>query len=74
VAVKKAILSGVFYLFIYSLGFAIPMLIAGYASHFFRNRFRKIGKFPVIVNIASGLVLVTFGTMILFKGMIGFGF
>jgi cytochrome c-type biogenesis protein len=67
-------LYGVFFLFIYSLGFAVPMLIAGYAAQFFRNRFRKIGKFPVIINIASGLILVAFGAVIFFKGTVSFGF
>ena len=74
VAAKKEIAAGIFYLFVYSLGFAVPMLIAGYASQFFRNRFRTIGRFPVIVNIASGLILVAFGALIFFKGSFGFGF
>lgn len=74
VASHGKMLYGVFFLFIYSLGFAAPMLIAGYAAQFFRNRFRKIGKFPIIVNIASGLILVAFGVIILFKGALGLGF
>jgi cytochrome c-type biogenesis protein len=74
VASHGKVMYGVFFLFIYSLGFAVPMLIAGYAAQFFRNRFRKIGKFPVIINIMSGLILVAFGAVILFKGTLGFGF
>jgi cytochrome c-type biogenesis protein len=73
VAVHKQVLAGCFYLFIYSLGFAVPLLIAGYAAQFFRNRFRKIGKFPAVVNIASGVILFAFGAIIFFKGTASFG-
>jgi cytochrome c-type biogenesis protein len=74
VASHGKVLYGIFFLFIYSAGFAVPMLIAGYAAQFFRKRFRNIGKFPVMINIASGLILVAFGVVIFFKGTINFGF
>jgi|WetSurMetagenome_2_1015567.scaffolds.fasta_scaffold49698_6 cytochrome c-type biogenesis protein len=74
VASHGKVLYGILFLFIYSAGFAIPMLIAGYAAQFFRKRFRKIGKFPIMINIGSGLILIAFGAMILFKGAFGFGF
>jgi cytochrome c-type biogenesis protein len=74
VATQGKILTGILLLFVYSLGFAVPMLIAGYASQFFRTRLRTIGKFPVVVNIASGLLLAALGLFIVFRGMIGFGF
>jgi cytochrome c-type biogenesis protein len=74
VATKGKIEYGVMLLFIYSLGFACPMLLAAYASQFFRNRFRKVGKYPYLVNIGSGLILLVFGALIFFKGVISFGF
>lgn len=74
VATQGRIATGISLLFVYSTGFAVPMLIAGYASQFFRSRFRKIGKFPVIVNITSGLILLALGVFIFFMGMTGFGF
>ncbi|MDD5673971.1 MAG: cytochrome c biogenesis CcdA family protein [Chitinivibrionales bacterium] len=74
VASQGKILTGVFLLFIYSLGFAIPMLLAGYFSQFFRKRFRKIGKYPYLVNIISGALLLALGIFITIKGVIGFGF
>jgi cytochrome c-type biogenesis protein len=74
VAAKKEIAAGVFYLLLYSLGFAVPMLIAGYAMQFFRTRVRKIGKFPLVINIASGLILVAFGAVVFFRGSLGLGF
>jgi|GEM_PF-4284840 len=60
-------------LFVYSLGFAVPMLIAGYASQFFRKHFRGIGKHPYLVNSISGIILMALGLFIVFKGMVGFG-
>jgi cytochrome c-type biogenesis protein len=67
VATDGRLLNGILLLFVYALGFAVPMLIAGYASHFFRNKFRKIGKFPYIINVASGLLLIVLG-IIIFTG------
>ena len=74
VATQGKIEVGIMLLFIYSLGFAVPMLLAAYASQFFRNRFRKVGKFPLFVNIGSGVVLLFFGVFIFFKGVINFTF
>lgn len=73
VASKGRIVVGVGYLLIYSLGFAVPMLIAGYASQFFRKRLSILGRHPRITSFASGSILVALGVFIYFKGMIGFG-
>ncbi len=74
VATRGKLWEGIGLLFVYSLGFSVPMLTAGYASQFFRARFRKIGKFPVVVNIVSGAILVALGVWIFFHGATGFGF
>jgi cytochrome c-type biogenesis protein len=75
VAVKKQVVNGMVLLFVYSLGFAVPLLCAGYAAQFFRKRFGSIGKYHVLVNVASGLILVAFGVIIFFKGVFDiFGF
>lgn len=60
-------------LLVYSLGFAIPILIAAYAAHFFRGQVGFFQKHPLVVRIASAILLLALGTFILFKGMIGFG-
>lgn len=73
-ATKGSIQTGILLLLVYSLGFSIPMLIAGYASHFFRTQFRKLGGHSRLVNVASGAVLVALGIFIIAKGMTGFGF
>jgi cytochrome c-type biogenesis protein len=74
VATQGKVVPGIFLLFIYSLGFAVPMLLAGYASQFFRQRLRGIGRYQVFINIGSGLILVALGLFIVAKGIIGFGF
>ena len=73
VATEGRVLSGIGLLAVYSLGFAIPMLLAGYASQFFRTRIRAIGRYPRLINAVSGTLLVVLGIFIIVKGMIGFG-
>jgi cytochrome c-type biogenesis protein len=72
VATKGQVTAGVFYLLIYSIGFSVPMLIAGYSLQFFRKRLRGIGQFPKAVNIISGLILLALGVFITLKGILGF--
>jgi cytochrome c-type biogenesis protein len=74
VATEGKVLTGMGLLFVYSLGFAVPMLIAGYASQFFRNRFRSLGRFPVLINVVSGAVLLALGIFIITKGIVGLNF
>jgi cytochrome c-type biogenesis protein len=74
VATQGKISTGVFLLFVYSVGFSIPMLIAGYTSQFFRTRFKRIGRFPVAINVASGAILVALGLFIFIRGATGFWF
>jgi cytochrome c-type biogenesis protein len=74
VATKGKILTGIILLFVYSLGFSVPMLLAGYASQFFRTKFRRVGKFPYVINAVSGLLLIALGGIVFFRGTLGFGF
>ena len=71
VATKGELSSGLILLSFYSLGFAIPMLIAGYASQSFRQRIGVINSHPIAVRIISGLLLIGFGVYILSSGMLG---
>jgi cytochrome c-type biogenesis protein len=74
VATRGEITSGIFYLLVYSAGFAVPMLIAGYATQFFRKRIGgAVGKHQRFISLGSGLLLVALGGFILAKGMVGFG-
>lgn len=72
VAASGGMAKGILLLLVYSAGFSVPMLIAGYATHFFRTRFRVIAGHSRIINIASGLILVSLGLFIAVKGVVGF--
>lgn len=65
--------SGILLLAIYSLGFSIPMLLAGYASQTVRQRLRMINAHPLAVRVVGGLVLIGFGLAILNVGMLELG-
>ncbi len=73
VATKGELLSGLVLLGFYSLGFAIPMLLAGYASQSVRQKIRLVNAHPVAIRIISGLLLVAFGVYILTSGMLAMG-
>jgi len=70
VASKGSMTNGVMLLLVYSLGFAVPMLAVGYGSQALRQRVRAVSSHPVAVRWASGLLLVTFGVVILTRGML----
>ena len=73
VAAKGTLGHGIWMLFVYSLGFSIPILLAGYASQFFRNRLKPLQKFPALIRITSGSLLIILGFIIMTRGMIVFG-
>ncbi len=71
VATQGQVLGGMLLLAAYSLGFAIPMLMAGYASQAFRQNIRFFSAHPLAVRLASGLLLIAFGLFMLTNGMLG---
>ncbi len=73
VASQGSLGSGVVLLLIYSLGFSVPVLVAGYASRWFRLRTQSLRKHATIVRIASGILLVALGGYILLYGSYGLG-
>ncbi len=73
VATRGQVGSGVFMLAIYSIGFSIPMLIAAYATQFFRKRSTVVKSRPWLFNVISGTVLIAFGVFVMTKGIMGFG-
>lgn len=68
VALDGELLSGVFLLAIYSVGFAIPMLIAGYSTQVFRTRIVALQKKPWLIRWLSGSILLIFGLYIMLAG------
>lgn len=73
VATQGKLSSGIILLAFYSLGFSIPMLIAGYASQSFRQKIRVVNSHPMAVRLVSGFLLIGFGAYILTSGMLGIG-
>ncbi|MCK5340679.1 MAG: cytochrome c biogenesis protein CcdA [Desulfobulbaceae bacterium] len=73
VATQGKLFSGLILLAFYSLGFAIPMLLAGYASQSVRQKIRLINSYPTAIRIISGILLIAFGGYILTSGMLAIG-
>ncbi|MDH4318192.1 MAG: cytochrome c biogenesis CcdA family protein [Desulfobulbaceae bacterium] len=73
VATKASLFSGLILLAFYSLGFAVPMLVAGYASQTFRQKKYIFQTNPKVIRVISGLLLIAFGCFILQAGMISIG-
>lgn len=70
VAAQGQVASGVLLLLVYAAGFAVPMLAVGYGSQALRQRVRAVSRHPVAVRWISGLLLITFGAVILTQGML----
>lgn len=74
VATDGRLAAGLFLLSVYSLGFAIPMLLAGYATQSVRQKIRAVNRHPLAIRLVSGLLLIGFGIYILTEGMLSIGF
>lgn len=68
VASQGSLGGGVVLLLIYSLGFSVPVLVAGYASHWFRSKTQAVRKHAMLVRIAGGSLLISLGLYIAFQG------
>jgi len=73
VATDGRLSTGLILLACYSLGFAIPMLLLGYASQSVRLRIKQMNAHPLFIRLISGGLLIVFGIFILTKGMLGIG-
>lgn len=71
VASQGSLGRGVVLLLIYSLGFSIPILAAGYASRWFRLRTQGLRTHATLVRVASGILLIALGGYILLYGSYG---
>jgi cytochrome c-type biogenesis protein len=61
VALEGNAASGAFTLSIYSLGFAIPMLLLAYSAHIPSSKIRLISKWDVVFKKGAGIVLILVG-------------
>ncbi|MCK4502922.1 MAG: sulfite exporter TauE/SafE family protein, partial [Desulfuromonadales bacterium] len=73
VATDGRLSTGIILLLCYSIGFAIPMLLLGYASQRVRQWIKQLNAHPLVTRFASGGLLIIFGIYILTKGMMGLG-
>lgn len=71
VATDGRLSTGLILLACYSLGFAIPMLLLGYASQSVRLKIKQMNAHPLAIRLISGGLLIVFGIFILSKGMLG---
>lgn len=73
VATEGSLSSGLTLLAFYSLGFALPMLMAAYASQSIRQKIRLVNGRPRLIRFVSGGLLIGFGIYILSAGMLAIG-
>jgi cytochrome c-type biogenesis protein len=74
VATEGRLSTGLVLLALYSLGFAVPMLLAGYATQTMRQKMVFFNRHPLAIRLVSGLLLIGFGIYILNAGMLAIGF
>ncbi len=72
VATQGIVASGIVFLVMYSIGFSIPILVAGYGSQLFRQKITIVQKHPLMIRALNGGLLVVFGIYITKHGMLGF--
>lgn len=61
VALEGNAASGAITLAIYSLGFAVPMLLLAYSAHFSSSKIRLISRWDVVFKKGAGIVLILVG-------------
>ncbi len=67
VALEGNTATGAFILSIYSLGFAIPMLLLAYSAHFTSSKIRLISKWDVVFKKGAGIVIILVGLYMIYQ-------
>ncbi|MCG7853612.1 MAG: cytochrome c biogenesis CcdA family protein [Methanosarcinaceae archaeon] len=67
VAVEADITYGAVLLFIYSLGFAVPMLLIAYSASASSAKLGRIAKYDALIKKAAGAVLVAMGLWMVYR-------
>jgi cytochrome c biogenesis protein CcdA len=67
VALEGNAITGALTLSVYSLGFAVPMLLLAYSAHFSASKIRLISKWDVVFKKGVGIVLVLFGLWMIYQ-------
>jgi cytochrome c-type biogenesis protein len=67
VALEGNTATGAFTLSIYSLGFAIPMLLLAYSAHFTSSKIRLISKWDMVFKKGAGIILILVGLWMIYQ-------
>jgi len=71
VATQGNLVHGILLLAMYSLGLSIPVMIAGFASRWFRSQTQGLRKYALMVRLLSAFLLIAFGVFIATRGSYG---
>lgn len=66
VAVEGDIIYGALMLFIYSLGFAIPMLLVAYSASFSSARLGAVSRYDIAIKKIAGVALIAVGVWMVY--------
>lgn len=67
VALEGNTYSGALTLSIYSLGFAMPMLVLAYSAQFSSSKMKLITKYDPVFKKGAGVVLILFGLWMMYN-------
>lgn len=67
VAVSGKVAYGALMLFIYSIGFSIPMLLVAYSASFSSTRLQKVSKYGFPLKKAAGLIVLGVGFYMVYQ-------
>ncbi|KKH99968.1 cytochrome C biogenesis protein [Methanosarcina sp. 1.H.T.1A.1] len=71
VAVSGKITYGALMLFIYSLGFSVPMLLVAYSASFSSKRLQKVSKYGFPLKKVTGLIILGVGFFMVYQNHFG---
>jgi len=71
VAVSGKVMYGALMLFIYSIGFSIPMLLVAYSASFSSKRLQKVSKYGFPLKKAAGLIVLGVGFFMVYQNHFG---
>ena len=67
VALDGNTINGALTLSVYSLGFAIPMLILAYSAQLSSSKMRLLSKYDAVIKKGGGIVLILFGLWMIYN-------
>ncbi|KKG14311.1 cytochrome C biogenesis protein [Methanosarcina sp. 2.H.T.1A.6] len=71
VAVSGKITYGALMLFIYSIGFSIPMLLVAYSASFSSKKLQKVSKYGFPLKKVTGLIILGVGFFMVYQNHFG---